>query len=76
MSFVKPVPVERPLEVRARVERREGRRWYIAGEMVLLPTRAVLARVSGIWVSRDQGHFARHEAWLAAQEARGEGAGQ
>ncbi|WP_405837358.1 PaaI family thioesterase [Streptomyces sp. NBC_01518] len=72
VSFVKPVPVERPLEVRAWVERREGRRWYIAGEMVLLPTRAVLARVSGIWVTRDQGHFARHEAWLAAQEAKGE----
>lgn len=76
VSFVKPVPVERPLEVRAWVERREGRRWYIAGEMVLLPTRAVLARVSGIWVTRDQGHFARHEEWLAEQEAQGEGTGQ
>ncbi|MFE2417132.1 PaaI family thioesterase [Streptomyces hokutonensis] len=75
VSFVKPVPVERPLEVRAWVERRDGRRWYIAGEMVLLPTRAVLARVSGIWVTRDQGHFARHEKWLAEQEAEGDSAG-
>ncbi|MGC0343717.1 PaaI family thioesterase [Streptomyces sp. SLBN-8D4] len=68
VSFVKPVPVERPLEVRAWVEKREGRRWYIAGEMVLLPTRAVLARVSGIWVTRDRGHFARHQEWLAGQD--------
>ncbi|MGW3106268.1 PaaI family thioesterase [Streptomyces sp. NPDC001100] len=75
VSFVKPVPVERPLEVRAWVERREGRRWYIAGEMVLLPTRAVVARASGIWVSRDRGHFARHEEWLAAQEAKSDSAG-
>jgi acyl-coenzyme A thioesterase PaaI-like protein len=73
VSFVKPVPVERPLEVRARVERREGSRWYIAGEMVLLPNRAVLARACGIWVTRDQGHFARHEEWLAGQETGGEG---
>lgn len=73
VSFVKPVPVLRPLEVRAWVERREGSRWYLAGEMVLLPNRAVLARASGIWVTRDQGHFARHEAWLANQETRPDG---
>ncbi|MGW4985476.1 PaaI family thioesterase [Streptomyces mirabilis] len=73
VSFVKPVPVERPLEVWAWVERREGSRWYIAGEMVLLPTRAVLARASGIWVTRDRGHFARHEEWLAGQRADAEG---
>ena len=74
VSFVKPVPVQRPLQVRAWVERREGSRWYIAGEMVLLPARAVLARASGIWVTRDRGHFARHEAWLAGQDT--EEAGQ
>ncbi|MFF5140058.1 PaaI family thioesterase [Streptomyces sp. NPDC013157] len=72
VSFVKPVPVERPLEVRAWVEKREGRRWYIAGEMVLLPARAVLARTSGIWVTRDPGHFARHQEWLAGQDRAGE----
>ena len=67
VSFVKPVPVERPVQVRAWVERREGSRWYIAGEMTLLPGGAVLARASGVWVTRDPGHFARHEAWLADQ---------
>ncbi|TDU01779.1 thioesterase superfamily protein [Streptomyces sp. 846.5] len=71
VSFVKPVPVQRPLEVRAWVERREGSRWYISGEMVLLPGRAVLARASGIWVTRDTGHFARHRTWLSEQEAAG-----
>ncbi|MEU0070071.1 PaaI family thioesterase [Streptomyces sp. NPDC006332] len=71
VSFVKPVPVGRPLEVRAWVEKREGRRWYIAGEMVLLPTRAVLARASGIWVTRDRGHFDRHNEWLAQQDTGG-----
>lgn len=69
VSFVKPVPVQLPLEVRAWVERREGSRWYIAGEMVLLPNRSALARASGIWVTRDRGHFTRHEQWLAQQDA-------
>jgi len=74
VSFVKPVPVERPVEVRAWVERREGSRWYIRGEMVLLPGRALLARASGIWVVRDNAHFDRHQRWLAEQDARTEGA--
>ncbi|MEV5829734.1 PaaI family thioesterase [Actinomadura sp. LOL_016] len=65
VSFVKPVPIERPIRVKAWVEKREGSRWYIAGEMTLLPSGAVLARASGIWVTRDPGHFDRHERWLA-----------
>ncbi|MEU4248861.1 PaaI family thioesterase [Amycolatopsis sp. NPDC026612] len=69
VSFVKPVPVERPIEVRAWVERRAGSRWYIQGEMVLLPGRALLAKASGIWVRRDPAHFDRHQRWLAEQDA-------
>ena len=67
VSFVKPVPVDRPLRIRAWVERREGSRWYIHGEMTLLPGGAVLARASGIWVTRDHGHFDRHQQWLSKQ---------
>lgn len=68
VTFVKPVPVERALQARAWVDRREGSRWYIGVELMLLPGRAVLARASGIWVTRDQGHFDRHQAWLAEQD--------
>src|SRR4051812_39773418 len=35
VTFVKPVPVGRPVEISARVDRREGSRWYISGEMTL-----------------------------------------
>lgn len=69
ISYVKPVPVGRELELRARVDRREGRRWYLSAEMVLLSTRAVVARASGVWVTRDATHFDRHEQWLAQQDA-------
>lgn len=64
VSFVKPVPIERQLEVRAWVDRREGSRWYISGEMVLLPKRAVLAKARGVWVTRDRTHFGRFDEWL------------
>lgn len=74
VSFLKPVPVGRELGLRARVERREGRRWYLAAEMTLLSTGAVLARASGVWVTRDAAHFDQHERWLAQQDAAAQGA--
>lgn len=69
VSFVKPVPVGRPLQARSWVEDRERSRWYLAGELVLASSGSTLARASGIWVARDVDHFRRHEAWLAEQEA-------
>jgi uncharacterized protein (TIGR00369 family) len=68
ISFVKPVPVGRPVQIAASVERREGSRWYITGEMTLQPAGAVLARARGIWVTRDTAHFDRHERWLESQD--------
>jgi acyl-coenzyme A thioesterase PaaI-like protein len=69
VTYVKPVPVGRPLHARAWLERRDGHRWYVAGEMVLASTGAVLARGEAVMVARDFGHFARHQEWLAQQDA-------
>ena len=72
VTYVKPVPVGRPLHARAWTVRREGHRWYVAGEMTLASTGAVLARGEAVMVLRDLGHFARHQEWLAQQDgARG-----
>jgi acyl-coenzyme A thioesterase PaaI-like protein len=71
VSFIKPVPVGRPVEISARVDRREGSRWYISGEMVLESSGALLARARGIWVTRSAEHFDRHERWLATQDGAG-----
>ena len=69
VSFVKPVPVERPLEARAWIDRREGSRWYLSGELVLASSGSLLGKASGIWIARDPAtHFRRHDAWLAEQE--------
>ena len=65
VTYVKPVPVGRPLHARASTVRREGHRWYVAGELTLASTRAVLARGEAVMVVRDIGHFARHQEWLA-----------
>lgn len=69
VTYVKPVPVGRPLRARAWTQRREGRRWYVEGEMTLAFTGAVLARGEAVMVERDIGHFARHQRWLAEQDA-------
>jgi acyl-coenzyme A thioesterase PaaI-like protein len=69
VRYLKPVPVGRTLEVRVELDRREGSRWYVSGEMLLRGSADVLARASGVWVARDSGHFDRHENWLAGQDA-------
>jgi acyl-coenzyme A thioesterase PaaI-like protein len=69
VNFRKPVPIERPLQARAWIDKIEGQKWFISGELVLLPTESVLATATGIWIARDVAHFARHEAWLAEQDA-------
>jgi acyl-coenzyme A thioesterase PaaI-like protein len=69
VSYVKPVPVGRLLRARAWMVRQEGSRWYVAGEMALASTGAVLARGEAVMVLRDSGHFTRHEEWLAQQDA-------
>ena len=68
VTYVKPVPVGRPLHARAWTVRREGHRWYVAGELTLASTGAVLARGEAVMVVRDIGHFARHQEWLAGQD--------
>jgi uncharacterized protein (TIGR00369 family) len=70
VRFLKPVPLGRPLEASARVDRVDGSRWYMSGELVLASSRALLARASGIWIARDRTHFVRHERWLAEQDAQ------
>lgn len=73
--YLRPVPISRPLVGRARLDRREGRRWYVSGDLRLASTGAELARATGIWVERAPGHFERHQAWLAGQDERGTGSG-
>ena len=69
VRFVRPVPINRELQARAWVDRREGQRWYIVGELLLASTGAELGRAQGIFVQRDRGHFDRYREWLAEQDA-------
>lgn len=75
VDFIKPVPIDRELEGRSWIERREGSRVYIAGELRLASTNALLAKANGIFVARDFGHFERHQQWLAEQDKRQKNAG-
>jgi acyl-coenzyme A thioesterase PaaI-like protein len=71
VSFLRPVPIERPLEASAWATRREAGRWYIAGEIRLASTGAELARAAGVFVERDPAHFSRFERWLDEQDRAG-----
>ncbi|MGB8364174.1 MAG: PaaI family thioesterase [Rhizomicrobium sp.] len=69
VTYRRPVPVGRPLELHARYEKIEnGRRW-IVGELLLASTGAILARARGIFVERDSSHFDRFNDWIASQDA-------
>jgi acyl-coenzyme A thioesterase PaaI-like protein len=71
VRFVRPVPILRPLVARAWVDRVEGVKWFISGELLLASSNAVLASATGVWIAREPAHFARFQAWLAEQETSG-----
>jgi acyl-coenzyme A thioesterase PaaI-like protein len=69
VRFVKPVPIERPLVARAWVDHVDGKKWHLAGELVLASSGAQLAIATGIFIARDKtAHFDAFEQWLAAQD--------
>ena len=68
VEYLKPVPIERPLEIRAWCEGVENGRRRNRGELRLASTGAVLARAHGVFVERDQSHFERYRRWIAAQD--------
>jgi acyl-coenzyme A thioesterase PaaI-like protein len=68
VRFERPVPIEHPLHAQAWVVRREARKWFIEGELLLSSSSARLARAEGIFVLRDAAsHFGDFERWLAEQ---------
>src|ERR1022692_103585 len=44
VTYVKPVPIERPLTARAWIVGKEARRWFVRGEVVLTSTGVLLGR--------------------------------
>jgi hypothetical protein len=68
VDLERPAPIGRDVEIRAWVERVEGRRWYLAAEMRLDPAGARLAHARGVFVERRPDHFHSHGEWLATQD--------
>ena len=69
VEYLKPVPIERDVEVRAWVDRVEGRRWYLEAEMRLTGADALLGRAHGVFIERKATHFENHQRWLEEQES-------
>lgn len=70
VEFLRPVPIEREVEIIARVDSAEGRKLTISGEMTLAASGAVLARAHGLFAQRDNpgAHFDKLDAWLDEQD--------
>ncbi|QTI71005.1 PaaI family thioesterase [Gordonia polyisoprenivorans] len=75
VSYLKPVPIERPLRAKAWAVRKEEGRWFVEAELRLATTGALLGRAEATMVLRDRAHFERHRAWLAEQDELARGAG-
>jgi acyl-coenzyme A thioesterase PaaI-like protein len=73
VEYLKPVAVESDLEVTVTLERRDGRKWFVAGEMRLAASGAVLARATAFFLETSPDHFDRHRAWMADQTGKTEG---
>jgi|UniRef100_B0T4Q8 acyl-coenzyme A thioesterase PaaI-like protein len=65
VSFLMPVPVERPLVLRTRIVSREGRRITMAGTLRLEGETQDRATAEGVWVERRPDHFERHRAQMS-----------
>lgn len=66
--FLHPVPLNYPLTARSWIEKREARKWHIAGEIALSPSGTVIARAQGIFVLRDAAsHYGQFQDWLDQQ---------
>jgi acyl-coenzyme A thioesterase PaaI-like protein len=69
VTFVKPVPIERPLIGRARIARREGRRVFVEASLELAGNGVVVATAEAILVRRPADHFDLHDRWLRELDA-------
>ncbi len=69
VSFLMPVPVERPLILRTRIVSREGRRITMSGTLRLEGETQDRATAEGVWVERRPDHFERHRAQMSGDRS-------
>ena len=70
VTFLRPVPINRPLRATARRVREDDGQWFVHAEIALAATGAVLAAAEGEMVLREWKHFARFQEWLAGEDAK------
>jgi acyl-coenzyme A thioesterase PaaI-like protein len=69
VRYGRPVPVGLGLEVAAWVDRVERKKWFVAGELRLSSSSAVLTTATGVMIARDTGsHLNDIASWMATQD--------
>ena len=69
VTFVKPVPIERPLIGRTRIVRREGRRVFVEASLELAGSGVVVASADAILVRRPPTTSTVTTKWLSELDA-------
>lgn len=67
IEYLRPVPVERPLTVLARIGTHAEGRWEVSARMTLATAGPPLATARAELRTRRRDHYARHRDWLARQ---------
>ncbi|MBB5159845.1 PaaI family thioesterase [Saccharopolyspora phatthalungensis] len=67
VSYLRPVPVERPLTVLGWIDTHSGSRWEVSARMALAPAGPDLATARAELRTRRPDHYAQHADWLARQ---------
>lgn len=70
VTYLRPVPVDRDLVCRGQVDRIEGRRRYLSGEIRLSSTDMLLVRAEGVFIEVEADHYDRTDEWVRQQDAQ------
>ena len=70
VRYIKPVAIGLQLKAAAWLDRVEGKKWFVLGELRVASTSEVLASATGIMIAREPAaHFGEFKKWLGDQES-------
>lgn len=70
VTYLRPVPVDHDLVCHGQVDRVEGRRRFVSGEIRLSSTDVLLARGEGVFIEVRDDHYDRNDEWVRQQDAQ------
>ncbi|MFC9981067.1 PaaI family thioesterase [Gordonia sp. NPDC127522] len=73
VTYLKPVPIGRPLTARAWLAERADGKWTVRATIRLALTGTELANATATLVEREMSHYERTQRWLTSEEEKSHG---